>query len=151
LIKQQQSLTLFATHYFELTDLAQHTPQVKNVHLSAIEERDSIVFLHQVQAGAASKSYGLQVAQLAGVPKSVVAAARKYLAELETQHAHANTPQPDLFNVANSSEDAFFDEPIDITPEFLPHPVVSELSELNVDELTPRQALDLLYQLKKQL
>ena len=151
LIKQQQSLTLFATHYFELTDLAQHTPQVKNVHLSAIEERDSIVFLHQVQAGAASKSYGLQVAQLAGVPKSVVSAARKYLAELETQHAHANTPQPDLFNVANSSEDAFFDEPIDITPEFLPHPVVSELSELNVDELTPRQALDLLYQLKKQL
>ncbi len=151
LIRQQQSLTLFATHYFELTDLAQHIPQVKNVHLSAIEERDSIVFLHQVQAGAASKSYGLQVAQLAGVPKSVVAAARKYLHELETQHAHANAPQPDLFSVAETAEDVFFDTPLDGEPEFLPHPVVSELSELNIDELTPRQALDVLYQLKSKL
>ena len=151
LIRQQQSLTLFATHYFELTDLAQHIPQVKNVHLSAIEERDSIVFLHQVQAGAASKSYGLQVAQLAGVPKSVVAAARKYLHELETQHAHANAPQPDLFSVAETAEDVFFDAPLNSEPEFLPHPVINELSELNIDEFTPRQALDMLYQLKSKL
>ena len=151
LIRQQQSLTLFATHYFELTDLAQHIPQVKNVHLSAIEERDSIVFLHQVQAGAASKSYGLQVAQLAGVPKSVVAAARKYLHELETQHASANAPQPDLFSVAETAEDVFFDAPLNSEPEFLPHPVINELSELNIDEFTPRQALDMLYQLKSKL
>ena len=150
LIRQQQSLTLFATHYFELTDLASQMPQVKNVHLSAIEERESIVFLHQVQAGAANKSYGLQVAQLAGVPRSVVNAARKVLHELETQHAQANSPQMDLFNLGSTAEaDVFFDAPAE--PEYMPHPVLTELTELNPDQLTPRQALDFLYQLKDKL
>ncbi len=151
LIRQQQSLTLFATHYFELTDLASQMPQVKNVHLSAIEERESIVFLHQVQAGAASKSYGLQVAQLAGVPRGVVNAARKYLHELETQHAQANAPQLDLFNASANTDDDIFFEPADTEPEYLPHPVLTELTELNPDQLTPRQALDFLYQLKDKL
>ena len=154
LIRQQQSLTLFATHYFELTELASQMPQVKNVHLSAIEERESIVFLHQVQAGAASKSYGLQVAQLAGVPRGVVNAARKHLHELETQHAQANSPQLDLFNAgANLDDDVFFDsaDTIDTEPEYLPHPVVAELNEINPDQLTPREALDILYQLKSKL
>ena len=151
LIRQQQSLTLFATHYFELTDLASQMPQVKNVHLSAIEERDSIVFLHQVQAGAASKSYGLQVAQLAGVPRGVVNAARKYLHELETQHAQANSPQMDLFSAGADADDGVFFEPADTEPEYLPHPVLTELTELNPDQLTPRQALDFLYQLKDKL
>ena len=151
LIRQQQSLTLFATHYFELTDLASQMPQVKNVHLSAIEERESIVFLHQVQAGAASKSYGLQVAQLAGVPRGVVNAARKYLHELETQHAQANSPQMDLFSAGADADDGVFFEPADTEPEYLPHPVLTELTELNPDQLTPRQALDFLYQLKDKL
>lgn len=151
LIRQQQSLTLFATHYFELTDLASQMPQVKNVHLSAIEERDSIVFLHQVQAGAASKSYGLQVAQLAGVPRGVVNAARKYLHELETQHAQANAPQLDLFNASANTDDDIFFEPADTEPEYLPHPVVTELNDINPDQLTPREALDILYQLKGKL
>ena len=151
LIRQQQSLTLFATHYFELTDLASQMPQVKNVHLSAIEERDSIVFLHQVQAGAASKSYGLQVAQLAGVPRGVVNAARKYLHELETQHAQANAPQLDLFNASANTDDDIFFEPADTEPEYLPHPVVTELNDINPDQLTPREALDFLYQLKDKL
>ena len=153
LLRQQKSLTLFATHYFELTDLANHAALVKNVHLSAIEEHDSIVFLHQVHAGAASKSYGLQVAQLAGVPRGVVQAARKYLHELETQHAQSNAPQADLFAAGNYNsddhyeEDAFFDA-APMTPEYLPHPVLTELQSLNIDELTPRQALDVLYQIK---
>ena len=151
LIRQQQSLTLFATHYFELTDLASQMPQVKNVHLSAIEERESIVFLHQVQAGAASKSYGLQVAQLAGVPRGVVNAARKYLHELETQHAQANSPQMDLFSAGADADDGVFFEPADTEPEYLPHPVLTELTELNPDQLSPRQALDFLYQLKDKL
>ena len=151
LIRQQQSLTLFATHYFELTELANQMTQVKNMHLSAIEERESIVFLHQVQPGAASKSYGLQVAQLAGVPRGVVNAARKYLHELETQHAQANSPQADLFNLNEPTENVFFDAPADTEPTFLPHPVISELADINVDELTPRQALELLYQMKNKL
>ena len=125
--------------------------QVKNMHLSAIEERESIVFLHQVQPGAASKSYGLQVAQLAGVPRGVVNAARKYLHELETQHAQANSPQADLFNLNEPTENVFFDAPADTEPTFLPHPVISELADINVDELTPRQALELLYQMKNKL
>src|SRR5690606_751521 len=84
LIEVNRSFTLFATHYFELTQLPEAHPSASNVHLSAIEHKDSIVFLHAVQAGPASQSYGLQVAQLAGVPPAVIRSARRRLAELET-------------------------------------------------------------------
>ncbi len=80
LIETSRSFTLFATHYFELTQLPESHPTAANVHLSAVEHKDSIVFLHAVQAGPASQSYGLQVAQLAGVPPAVIRAARKHLA-----------------------------------------------------------------------
>ena len=96
LIDTSRSFTLFATHYFELTQLPESHPSAANVHLSAVEHKDSIVFLHAVQDGPASQSYGLQVAQLAGVPPAVIRAARKHLARLEAQALDA-TPQLDLF------------------------------------------------------
>src|SRR5690606_31641578 len=100
LIETTKSFTLFATHYFELTQLPDTHPAASNVHLSAVEHKDSIVFLHAVQPGPASQSYGLQVAQLAGVPQSVIRAARKHLAALESQSLQA-TPQFDLFTAAS--------------------------------------------------
>ena len=141
LLNTQQSLTLFATHYFELTQLASTALHVKNVHLSAVEERDSIVFLHQVQDGPASKSYGLQVAQLAGVPRAVVVAARKHLAALEAQQA--SHTQFDLFNSPVVEEEA------SAHIEYATHPLLDEFAQLNPDEMSPRQALDALYALKK--
>ena len=96
LIEHSRSMTLFATHYFELTQLPQTWPSAANVHLSALEHKDHIVFLHAVQPGPASQSYGLQVAQLAGVPPAVIRAARKHLALLEAQSVTADG-QFDLF------------------------------------------------------
>ena len=142
LLNTQKSLTLFATHYFEITQLAQTQAHVKNMHLAAVEQRDAIVFLHQIQDGPASKSYGLQVAQLAGVPRPVIAAARKHLAQLETQQSQHT--QFDLFSAPVESN-------VEAVVEFEPHPILAEFANLNPDELTPREALDWLYQLKKQL
>ncbi|HEU4516694.1 MAG TPA: DNA mismatch repair protein MutS [Steroidobacteraceae bacterium] len=85
--RQLRAFTLFATHYFELTELADEIPSVANAHLDATEHGDGIVFLHAVKPGPASRSYGLQVAQKAGVPRSVIESARTYLAKLERQHA----------------------------------------------------------------
>ncbi|MGL4766662.1 MAG: DNA mismatch repair protein MutS [Formosimonas sp.] len=137
LLQTQRSLTLFATHYFEITQLAHTLPNVKNVHLSAVEQRDAIVFLHQVQDGPASKSYGLQVAQLAGVPRPVITAARKHLAQLETQQNQHT--QFDLFSAPA----------LEVEPA--PHPLLSEFAQINPDELSPREALAVLYELKKRL
>ncbi|MDC6625614.1 DNA mismatch repair protein MutS, partial [Leclercia adecarboxylata] len=101
LLSHNRSHTLFATHYFELTQLPQEFAQAANVHLSAVEHGDGIVFLHAVQEGPASQSYGLQVAQLAGVPQPVIRAARKRLAWLEQHSADTGaTPQLDLFALA---------------------------------------------------
>ena len=97
LAEKNQSYTLFATHYFELTRLADEYREVANVHLDAVEHKDRIVFLHAVEEGPASQSYGIQVAQLAGIPAAVVKAARKHLAFLESQAAAAQ-PQGDLFS-----------------------------------------------------
>lgn len=127
--------TLFATHYFELTRLPELLPNLANVHLDAVEHGDTIAFMHAVQEGAASRSYGLQVAALAGVPKSVIHQARHKLAELERA-----VPAP--------SGDERLAQP---APAPQPHPVVEELEALRPDELTPRQALDLLYRLKQLL
>lgn len=138
LLEKNKSLTLFATHYFELTRIIDEAKQAANVHLDAVEHGNGIVFLHKVEEGAATMSYGIQVAQLAGIPKSVVQLAKRKLQQLENQ-ALTSGPQNDLF-AANAP------------PEEPPlHPVVAELERIQPDDLTPKQALELLYLLKKQL
>jgi DNA mismatch repair protein MutS len=137
LLEKNRSYTLFATHYFELTRLVEEFKQVANVHLDAAEHGNGIVFLHRVQEGAANQSYGLQVAALAGIPKSVVASAKRKLTQLEKQNIDAG-PQVDMF----VAKDA---------PEVPLHPVVSELEILDPDDLTPKQALEALYKLKSLL
>ncbi len=106
LLDANKSLTLFATHYFELTRLAQEFRQLANVHLDAVEHKDHIVFLHSVEEGPANQSYGLQVAHLAGVPASVIRAAKKHLQQLENEGA-ARSQQPDLFYAAAATGAAF--------------------------------------------
>jgi DNA mismatch repair protein MutS len=140
LLEKTRSLTLFATHYFELTRLAEDFRQAVNVHLGAVEHKDSIVFLHNVEEGPASDSYGLEVAALAGVPGVVIRAARKRLAELEE---NTGGPQRDLFSAgAKAAPNASAaEEPA----------VLKRLRETDPDSLTPREALELLYQLRKQL
>ncbi len=142
LVEKTRSLSLFATHYFEMTRLAEDFRQVANVHLDAVEHQDSIVFLHSVEEGPASQSYGLEVAALAGVPGTVIRAARKRLAELE-EHGLAAGPQRDLFAAGAK------DTPMAPTAE--ENPVLKALRELNPDTLTPREALELLYQLRRKL
>jgi DNA mismatch repair protein MutS len=135
LVERNRSYTLFATHYFELTKLAQEYREVANVHLDAVEHKDRIVFLHALEEGPASQSYGLQVAALAGVPGGVIRAARRYLQELEHRAATCEG-QTDLF-VAPPA------------PEPGRHPALDLLDTVDVDELTPRAALELVYRLKK--
>jgi DNA mismatch repair protein MutS len=139
LASEQKAFTLFATHYFELTRLPDELHTVRNAHLTASEHGDGIIFLHRVQEGPASRSYGLQVAQLAGVPASVIRAARSRLAELE-RGQRTDTPtgkgpapaQPDLFSSTPSA-------------------VEQRLAELDPDSMAPRDALEALYQLKQLL
>jgi DNA mismatch repair protein MutS len=136
LVEASQSYTLFATHYFELTRLAEEYRQVTNVHLDAVEHKDKIVFLHAVEEGPASQSYGIQVAQLAGVPATVVRAAKKHLTKLE-QEAASRSPQGDLFSAEANQK------------EMAEAPALEALREIDPDVLSPREALDLLYRLKK--
>lgn len=151
LAKKTQSLTLFATHYFELTGLPNQLKGVANVHLDAREHQDSIVFMHSVQEGAASKSYGLAVAALAGVPKQVIQLAKQRLAHLEEishQTKQANEhPQADLL----FSDGFDLQKNEAIQPLVVENEVEKALKALQPDELTPRQALDELYRLKKLL
>jgi DNA mismatch repair protein MutS len=124
------AFSLFATHYFELTLLAETLPTTANVHLSASEHDDSIVFMHSIQEGPASKSYGIQVAKLAGLPKPVLNIARNKLAELE----------------ASSPNNASL-QPVAVQNELFapPNPIIDELENTDLADLTPKQALDLLY------
>jgi len=159
LIDVSRSFTLFATHYFELTQLPESHPSAVNVHLSAVEHKDSIVFLHAVQDGPASQSYGLQVAQLAGVPPGVIRAARKHLARLESQALDA-TPQLDLFapapcddavadaDAAAEAQDAADAAPA-LPPAAAPSAALVLLDDIDPDALTPREALERLYELKR--
>ena len=142
LVEKSRCYTLFATHYFELTALAVKFKEVANVHFDAVEHKDHIVFLHSVEEGPANQSYGLQVAQLAGVPSSVIRAARRNLLELEEKGSGAN-PQRDLFSGAAA--------PPAEPEQQQEHPIVGELRAVDPDALTPRDALDLLYQLRKKL
>ncbi|MFD2178666.1 DNA mismatch repair protein MutS [Veronia pacifica] len=137
LAEKLQSMTLFATHYFELTELAGQIKGLVNVHLDAIEHGDGIAFMHAVQEGAASKSYGLAVAGLAGVPKTVISRAKSKLRQLEASGHEVVTGE----HVQQSAQTQ-----LSLIPE--PSEAETELSRLNPDELTPRQALDALYRLK---
>ncbi len=107
-----------------------------NVHLDAVEHANKIVFLHKVEEGAAHMSYGIQVAQLAGIPKSVVAAAKRKLTQLENNRLALNHNQPDMFAAKAEASQVIL------------HPVVAELEAVQPDDLTPKQALELLYKLK---
>ena len=132
-----KAMTLFATHYFELTTLPEKMEGVENVHLDAVEHGDTIAFMHSVQDGAASKSYGLAVAALAGVPKEVIKRARQKLRELESMSGGAAASQVDgtqmsLLSVAEERS-----------------PALDALEGIDPDALTPRQALEWLYRLKK--
>ena len=149
LIESCRSFTLFSTHYFELTQLPEKYVSAENVHLSAVEHKDTIVFLHAVEPGPASRSYGLQVAQLAGIPQPVIRTARRHLSTLES-HFDINNPQLSLF-----SQSAFvFDEAPEPSVAALPsreEELAEALQNLDVDTLTPREALNVLYSLKEQL
>jgi DNA mismatch repair protein MutS len=137
LLERNKALTLFATHYFEMTRIALEYKEAANVHLDAVEHKDTIVFLHAVEEGPASQSYGLQVAQLAGVPKAVIQRARRILQQLE-EASRAGGGQADLFARSAPAE-----------PEPATDPVRDALTQVNPDELSPREALELLYRLKK--
>ena len=135
LVREVKAFTLFATHYYELTTLPEEYPEIHNVHLDAIEHGDSIVFLHALKAGPANQSYGLQVAALAGIPRSVIEQARTKLEALENkslpdQEKTGEPVQLDLFTA----------------PEL--QPAVALLEEIEPDQTTPRQALELLFKLK---
>nr|WP_297459781.1 DNA mismatch repair protein MutS [uncultured Halomonas sp.] len=133
-----KAFTLFATHYFEMTALADQAEGVANVHLTAAEHKEGIVFMHRVEDGPASQSYGLQVAQLAGVPQAVIERARDKLAGLEQQEVdQGQRPRRDTTTTPAPQQADLFAS--------APHPLIEELGGLKLDELTPRQALDLLY------
>ncbi len=143
LLEKNKSYTLFATHYFELTRIVDEFKHAANVHLDAVEHANKngkqIVFLHKVEAGAAHMSYGIQVAQLAGIPKSVVAAAKRKLTQLENNQLSQNsqnTNQPDMFAAQ-----------IEMT-EVPQNHVIEALEAIQPDDLTPKQALEFLYQIK---
>ncbi|WP_414451477.1 DNA mismatch repair protein MutS [Burkholderia sp. 22PA0099] len=151
LLSHNGCYTLFATHYFELTQLPAEFPHAANVHLSAVEHGHGIVFLHAVNEGPANQSYGLQVAQLAGVPPAVIRAARKHLAHLEQQSAGQPTPQLDLFAAPAPlyDDESDYDTPaVHEAPPAAPHPALTRLREIEPDNLKPREALDLLYELQ---
>lgn len=133
-----KAMTLFATHYFELTNLPEKMEGVINIHLDALEHGDTIAFMHSVQEGAASKSYGLAVAALAGVPKEVIKRARQKLKELESLAGHASASYVDGSQLALLA-------PVE------PSPALEALESIDPDALTPRQALDWLYKLKSML
>ncbi|MFT3733652.1 MAG: DNA mismatch repair protein MutS [Rhodocyclaceae bacterium] len=139
LLDQNRSYALFSTHYFELTRLGHDTPECANVHLGAVEHGHSIVFLHAVQDGPASQSYGIEVAALAGIPPVVVRDAKRRLRALESREV-AGGPQDDLF--------ASMPEP---EPTAVQHPALTRLAEVDPDNMSPREALEALYALRKLL
>ena len=142
LAEKISAFTLFATHYFELTHLADQFPQIVNVHLDAVEHGEKIVFMHRVEEGHASQSYGIQVAALAGVPAQVIKLAKQKLAMLESIESADN---PSARNRKNQQ--------VELTLETEPDysELVTELNSIEPDNLTPKEALDILYQLKGKL
>jgi DNA mismatch repair protein MutS len=150
LVDENRSLSLFATHYFEITQLAAKRPEAVNVHLSAVESRGHIAFLHEVKDGPANKSYGLQVAKLAGLPSPALRQAEKWMQQLEL-HAAEQSSQIDLF-AQDANQLA--------SPSSLLHSAgqdagerqtLQDLRASDLDALSPKQAQDLLYRLKANL
>jgi DNA mismatch repair protein MutS len=135
--RQVRAFTLFATHYFELTALPELVPGVANVHLDATEHAHELVFLHAVKEGPADRSYGLQVAALAGIPKPVIAQAREYLARLESAQRRPKEALP------TEQQIGLFAPP--------PSAIEEKLRTIDPDKLSPKEALELLYELKKKL
>jgi len=144
-LAQLRAYTLFATHYFELTVLPESEPLVANVHLNATEHNERIVFLHHVLPGPASQSYGLAVAQLAGVPSPVIQRAREHLSRLETSSLPHELP---VSQKAKGEPQAPHQSDLFAS---LPHPAIEKLGKLDLDDMTPRQAIEMLYQLKNLL
>jgi DNA mismatch repair protein MutS len=141
LLEKNRAYALFATHYFELTRLAQDYPECANVHLDAVEHGHSIVFLHAVEEGPASQSYGIQVAALAGIPG--VREARRRLRALENREIAAQAgsdAQGDMFVSAGES-----------VTDATPHPAVAALEQIDPDALSPREALERIYDLRRLL
>ena len=166
LSKRIGCLCLFATHYFELTELGQQAG-IDNYHVAAKEINGDLILLHQVHSGAANKSHGLQVAKLAGIPSSVLKDATQRLKILERQQSKyiGGAHQNDLFDFDTvidipASHTSTSNVPMQIAsnePEIRivevekPSPIIEQLQQLQLDDLSPRQALDLLYHLKQQL
>jgi DNA mismatch repair protein MutS len=144
LATHNRAYTLFATHYFELTDLAAQYDGIANVHLDAIEYGDELVFMHAVKDGPANRSFGLQVGALAGLPKPVIERARRYLEALEQKHAAVERDAATLPSRAASAQLGLFAAP-------LPSAADEALRALDPDTLTPRDALEALYRLKNLL
>jgi DNA mismatch repair protein MutS len=152
LAEKVSAFTLFATHYFEITSLPETIPGITNVHLNATEHNDNIVFLHKVQEGPASKSYGLQVAKLAGIPAEVLAQAQEQLRLLEQgvhpEHSTLAIMQavPIVADISSSESASPLQSGLFDT---LPNPAVEALKKINPDNLSPREALEQLYRLKE--
>ena len=168
LTEKAKAMTIFATHYFEMTELEELYPTTRNLHLDAVEYKDEIIFMHEVKPGAASKSYGLQVAALAGVPKSVINAAKAKLLELEKSFEaastrHQDTPQTtidhdprpsSLKNTTEITQAKKSPSPQAELPLFmdaLPSEVEEEIKAIDANDLTPKMALDLIYAWQKKL
>jgi len=137
LAHRNRALTLFATHYFELTALAESGSGIANVHLDAVEHHDALVFMHAVMEGPANRSFGLQVAALAGLPRMAIGDARRYLAELEQRSRATPDTSP-----------SGLDQPLQMGLFSAPSPALAALAAVDPDELTPKQALEALYRLK---
>ncbi|ROS01018.1 DNA mismatch repair protein MutS [Sinobacterium caligoides] len=152
LAEESHALTLFATHYFELTEFDKLVSGVANIHLNATEHDDNIVFLHSIEEGPASKSYGLQVAKLAGIPHQVIAQAGEKLHLLE--NGDATTTKTHVINEpAIEIPPSKSSTPIqsDLFASYQPHPAIDSIADLDIDGLSPREALKQLYQLQDQV
>lgn len=143
LAAQIQALTLFATHYFELTQLPDLHQGARNIHLDAAEYGDDIIFMHQVQSGPANRSYGLQVARLAGIPPTVINQANQKLQSFE-QH---NEPQAQV--PANDNDEQPKQQELFSPQEKQYQIVTTKINQQSAHDLTPRQALDLIYELQQ--
>lgn len=151
LLQKNKSFSLFATHYFELTKLPEAHATAVNMHLSALEKGKDIVFLHHIEPGPASKSYGIAVAKLAGLPNRALKAAQKHLNDLENQAA-ANRPQLDIFSAMpseNGAEEEEKEQEIEPVDNLQANELAEALAQIQPDNLTPREALDALYRLKE--
>jgi len=157
LAREVGAYTLFATHYFELTQLPSSCKGIANIHLDAVEKGDKLIFMHTVKSGPANKSYGLQVALLAGVPKMVVKQARQKLKQLEAQALQAGPQQEELLlnptPVSTAQSEPAAESPAEqaVAQQLVEQwqPLVDKLKALPLEETTPRQALDMLYELQR--